>query len=130
VNFTGSDQVTIEVCDDLGECAQNVITIQVDNVSEGVKVYNAVAPNSTGDNLFMRIHNLPEGNKVSIYNRWGDKVFEVQNYDNSLPGKRFEGKNNNGNPLPSGTYFYRIEIPDGSNLNGPELITGYLALKQ
>lgn len=88
-------------------------------------VYNAVAPNSSGDNKFMRILNLPEGNKVSIFNRWGDKVFETENYDHNMPGKRFEGLNNNGNVLPTGTYFYKIEFTDGSATR-----TGYLALIQ
>ena len=130
VNFVGTDKLTIEVCDDLGVCAQNLITIQVENLSSEIEVFNAVAPNSSGDNRFMRIHNLPQGNKVSVYSRWGNKVFEVLNYDNAVPGKRFEGLNNNGKALPSGTYFYKIEIPDGSNLNGPELLTGYISLKQ
>jgi hypothetical protein len=78
----------------------------------------------------MRIFNLPEGNNVSIYSRWGDKVFEVDNYDNDVGGRRFEGSNANGKPLPSGTYFYKILIPAGSNPGGPEIITGYISLKQ
>jgi gliding motility-associated-like protein len=129
VNFTGQDQLTVEVCDDLGDCAQNLITIQVGDSGE-IEVYNAVAPNSSGKNQYMRIFNLPEGNKVSIYSRWGDKVFEVENYDNDTGGRRFEGSNDNGKPLPSGTYFYRIQIPAGSNPSGPEIITGYISLKQ
>jgi len=130
VNFVGSDNLIMEVCDDLGDCVQNLITIQVENVSGDIEVFNAIAPNSSGDNHFMRIFNLPRGNSVSIYNRWGDKVFEVEDYDNSIPGRRFEGTGNNGNALPSGTYFYKIEIPEDSNLSGPELLTGYITLKQ
>lgn len=88
-------------------------------------IYNAVAPNSTGDNKFMRLLNIPAGNKVSIFNRWGDKVFEVSEYDNNTPGRRFEGSNEDGNALPSGTYFYKIEFIDGR-----KTLTGYLSLKQ
>jgi gliding motility-associated-like protein len=124
VNFTGTDNLIMEVCDDLGDCAQNLITITVENTSGEIAIYNAVAPNSSGDNRFMRIHYLPTGNKVSVYNRWGDKVFEVEDYDSDIPGKRFDGLNESGKPLPSGTYFYTIEIPDRSK------ITGYLTLKQ
>ena len=129
VNFTGQDQLIVEVCDDLGDCAQNLITIQVGDSGE-IEVYNAVAPNSSGNNRYMRIFNLPEGNNVSIYSRWGDKVFEVDNYNNDVGGRRFEGSNDNGKPLPSGTYFYKIQIPAGSNPGGPEIITGYISLKQ
>ncbi|MDQ2656103.1 MAG: gliding motility-associated C-terminal domain-containing protein, partial [Bacteroidota bacterium] len=129
MSFTGKDQLTIEVCDDLGECAQNIITIEVQNSGE-IIVFNAVAPNSSGDNRFMRIHNLPEGNKVSVFSRWGDKVFEIENYDGRTPGRRFEGANDNGKMLPSGTYFYKIEIGNNPGYTGPRVVTGYISLKQ
>ena len=67
---------------------------------------------------------LPESNKINIYNRWGDKVFDAENYQNTPDDNAFKGFNNNGNSLPSGTYFYTIQIP------GKEMITGYLTLKQ
>lgn len=129
VSFTGADKLVIEVCDDLGECVQNLITLQVQNSGE-IEVFNAVAPNSSGDNRYMRIFNLPEGNKVSIYNRWGDKVLEIENYNDNVSGKRFEGLNDNGKALPSGIYFYKIDINKGPNVNGPTQITGYISLKQ
>jgi gliding motility-associated-like protein len=63
-------------------------------------------------------------NKVTIFNRWGDLVFTVNNYNNTT--NVFSGKNSNGNELPSGTYFYRIEYTAG---NRPSE-TGYLSLKR
>jgi gliding motility-associated-like protein len=89
----------------------------------GLTVYNAVSPNS-GDNLnsYMRIEGLPSAsNKVTIFNRWGDKVFEITQYDNVL--RRFEGKNDNNKDLPSGTYFYKVEASG-------KTYTGYLSLKR
>jgi hypothetical protein len=124
VPFAGTDQLTVQVCDDLGICTQHVVMIEVGPLSTTVEIYNAIAPNSSGDNRFMRIMNLPEGNKVSIYNRWGDRVFSVNNYNNDVPGRRFEGTSENGKALPTGVYFYRIEIP------GKPLVTGYLSLRQ
>ena len=70
--------------------------------------------------------NVPSSNKVTIFNRWGDKVFEVENYDNEVSGKRFEGINLSGNALPSGTYFYKIEFTEP----GRKMMSGYLTLKQ
>ncbi|MFZ6014329.1 MAG: gliding motility-associated C-terminal domain-containing protein, partial [Bacteroidota bacterium] len=126
VTFNGNDQVRIRACDALGACTENVITISI-NASAEVLVYNAVAPNSSGDNKYMRIMNLPQGNRVSVYNRWGDEVFSTENYydEFSGQGKRFEGFNDNGKALSSGTYFYKIEFADGS-----KTITGFLSLKQ
>jgi hypothetical protein len=88
-----------------------------------IVVFNAVAPHSSGDNQWMRIHNLPAENKVSIFNRWGDKVYEAKNYDSALPGKRFEGLTDSGKELATGTYFYKIEFSG-------KTVTGYLSLKQ
>jgi len=121
ISFRGSDRLTIKACDLLMACSENVITLNI----EDVIVHNAVAPNSSGDNRFMRIFNLPKGNRVSIFNRWGDLIFKVDEYDNEIPGKRFEGISHDGKGLPSGTYFYSIEFE-----SGVRPLTGYLSLKQ
>jgi gliding motility-associated-like protein len=128
--FQGIDSIQIRACDLMKACSENIITINVETISQskqdGIVVYNAVAPNSIGNNKFMRIEYLPQvDNRVSIFNRWGDKVFEVQNYTNELPGKRFEGLNDSGKELPTGTYFYKIEFADATNP-----VMGYLSLKQ
>ncbi|MBX2895690.1 MAG: VCBS repeat-containing protein [Cyclobacteriaceae bacterium] len=105
INFTGSEFITIGACDTNGLCAEQVFTI---TVHEGIEIYNAVSPNNDGKNDFFEVTNLsavePE-NTVTIYNRWGSKVFEVENYTEA---NAFRGINNNGNELPSGTYFYKI----------------------
>jgi gliding motility-associated-like protein len=121
--FKGIDKLTIKACDVLNACTENVINIEVID-QEGVVVYNAIAPNSTGDNKFMRIDNLPEQNRVSIFNRWGDIVFEVEQYDHQRADKRFAGFTSSGKALPTGTYLYKIEM------EGNDVVTGYLSLKQ
>ncbi|HET9052730.1 MAG TPA: FG-GAP-like repeat-containing protein, partial [Cyclobacteriaceae bacterium] len=50
------------------------------SVSEsGLTVYNAVSPNSDDDlNSYLRIEGLQNSkNKVTIFNRWGDRVFDI-----------------------------------------------------
>jgi len=120
ITFSGTDELTIRACDGAGACTETLLQVNVSVDDSGITVYNAVAPNSTGDNKFMRINGLPESHKVSVFNRWGDKVFDTEDYGTSA----FRGENNNGTALPSGTYFYTIEIP------GEKMITGYLTLKQ
>jgi hypothetical protein len=126
ITRSGTDQLTIRVCDFAGACAERVITIDVNVISE-VTVNNAVAPHGSSDaNRYLHINGLPLSNTVSIYNRWGDKVYEAYGYDNT--SVKFTGQNNNGNDLASGTYFYKIEYTIGGEPQKP--ITGYLALKQ
>jgi gliding motility-associated-like protein len=123
--FTGLDNLRIRACDLLNACSEEVFQFQVDKVNGGIIIHNAVAPNSRGDNKYMRILNLPSNNTVSVFNRWGDLVFNTRNYSDDVPGKRFEGVGADGRSLPTGTYFYKIEFEDGRSE-----MTGYLALKQ
>lgn len=132
ITFSGVDNLTIEVCDLADECTTSVISITVDSpappVTPGIVVYTGMSPNGDKFNPFFRIANIETAepqNKVSIYNRWGDKVFEVDNYDNNDPKKRFNGESDKGKALPSGVYFYKIEFASGT----PEL-EGYLTLKR
>ena len=88
-------------------------------------VYNAVS-NSTGyDNRYVRIENIemfPE-NKFSVFNRWGDKIFQVENYDNDQNVFRGRANINGDSALVSGTYFYVLDIP------GQESLRGFIAVK-
>lgn len=125
VAFTGTDVVNISVCDFLAECAEQALTVEV---SGDVLVYNAVSPNGDGTNdsfVIKYIDIIPEtqSNTVTIFNRWGDSVFEISNYNNI--DRVFIGQNNNGKDLPSGTYFYKIEFSGGR-----ESKTGFLSLKR
>ena len=83
-------------------------------------VYNAVSPNGDGLNDFLRILNIeyfPE-NKFSLFNRWGDLVFEMEGYDNAERVFRGRSSVSGEKELPTGTYFYVIETGDGQKVNG------------
>jgi gliding motility-associated-like protein len=92
-------------------------------------VYNAVSPNDDGLNDFFKIINIDlyPNNEVTIYTRWGDKVFEMQGYDNV--DKKFDGLNNVGKnySLPEGTYYYVIE--KGESDNKSDKLSGFLVLR-
>lgn len=79
-----------------------------------IVVYSAVTPNGDGINDYFRIDTPNDGCvkdlNVMVFNRWGVKVFESNNY--GPKGDVFDGFSsgrltlNHGNQLPSGTYFY------------------------
>ncbi len=125
ISFAGTDELTIEACDLAGRCAQADITIEV--VGD-ITVYNALSPNGDGKNdnfIIEYIESLPDTqkNKLTIFNRWGDVVFNVDDYDNQ--SRVFRGLNNNGSELPTGTYYYKLEFPDGGSSR-----TGFLSLRR
>lgn len=80
------------------------------NIPEGF------SPNADGINdLFVirGINRFPQ-NKIVFFNRWGDKVFDANPYKNSWDGKATKGILIGGNDLPVGTYFYILDLGDGS----------------
>ncbi|MBX2941271.1 MAG: gliding motility-associated C-terminal domain-containing protein [Cyclobacteriaceae bacterium] len=134
---SGVDVIGYEICNQCGLCDQAIINITIPYVppviippsgTTSIIVYTGMSPNGDQFNPYFRIENIeivePQ-NKVSIFNRWGDKVFEIENYNNSDPAKRFNGESDKGKDLPTGIYFYKIEFGSGS----PEL-TGYLTIKR
>jgi gliding motility-associated-like protein len=97
------------------------------NVVGDLVIYTGISPNGDLFNekwIIQNIDLLPDTrkNKVSIYNRWGDLIFEVDNYDNDT--SVFNGVNKNGNEVSSGVYFYKIEFTSGKGQ-----LTGYLTVK-
>lgn len=106
--------------------ASKFYTVAAINGESSIEIFNAVSAGGDGKNDFFRIENIElyANNKVTIFNRWGDRVFEMNGYDNAQ--KSFNGTSNlNGNnKLSPGTFFYSIELGDGSKKK-----TGYLVLK-
>lgn len=107
--FKGMDDVSVSVCDTGGRCTTEALAVEV---GAEPLIYTGLSPNGDGINDWFHIEFLAPGTKVSIYNRWGDAVFESDDYDTTNPAKRFEGKNKNGTELIAGAYFYKITYPD------------------
>ncbi|MEY8848926.1 gliding motility-associated C-terminal domain-containing protein, partial [Psychroserpens sp. XS_ASV72] len=80
-------------------------------------IYNEFSPNGDGVNETFVIDCIETfaNNKVEIYNRWGNIVYEKQGYRNDWDGTS-NGRVvvNESNELPEGTYYYVIDLGDGS----------------
>jgi gliding motility-associated-like protein len=125
IQFIGNETVTIEVCDTNIICATQDLTIEVEG---DIVVYNALSPNGDGKNEEFILENIEvipktQSNKVLIYNRWGDLVWEAENYDNIK--QVFTGLTNNGKELPTGTYYYKIEFASDQ-----KSLSGFISLKR
>jgi gliding motility-associated-like protein len=83
------------------------------------KIPNTFTPNNDGINDTWRIDylNTYPNNRVQIFTRTGQKVFESRGYTKPWDGTL------NGKPLPIDTYYYIIE-PN----NGRDPITGYVTI--
>lgn len=85
-------------------------------------VFNAISPNNDNVNdLFWiaKIQEFPD-NRLTVYNRWGNLVYESESYQNDWPGTWSDDKE-----LPDGTYFYILEWRDQGRTN---IQRGYIEL--
>lgn len=91
-------------------------------------VNNFVTPDNDGYNDTFHIEGLKDiflNHKISIYNRWGKLVWTGNNNSNEWDGIANNGLLLDDNQIPSGTYYYVIELND---IDYPERLTGYLYL--
>lgn len=122
IAFSGRESITIRACDTDGNCTTQPFEIEI---AGDVIVYNALSPD--GKNPVFRLAYIDlftdtQKNTVYIYNRWGDEVFVIKDYDNVI--RVFSGLSSSGEKLPSGTYFYKVLF-----VSERKTMTGYLELR-
>ena len=81
-----------------------IITINDINGPCKVNIFNALTPNNDNINDIFTIENISEfpKNNVSIYNRWGQKIADINNYDNLT---KYWPLREDASKLVSTTYF-------------------------
>jgi len=121
----GEYRGTVTVMTNLNDFSFQVMGEVLPEASTEIKVFNVVTPNGDGRHDFLQIENITEypNNMVFIFNRWGDKVFEINNYDNST--HIFEGVSDKGEELLTGNYYYVIDKG-----NGDKRVSGFLIIKR
>ncbi len=82
-------------------------------------IQKGISPNDDTLNDFFNLE-LLDVKKLSIFNRYGMKVYSKLNYTN-----QWTGKSDSGKELPDGTYYYVIEF----NLDKPT-VTGWIYLNR
>ncbi|WP_421946760.1 gliding motility-associated C-terminal domain-containing protein [Phaeodactylibacter xiamenensis] len=123
-DFAGTDELVYQVCREGCACADAVLRL---TVGEGVDCEppNIFTPNGDGVNEAFIIPCLLDtgaypNSQLSVFNRWGDEVYNSPRpYPNNWRGTF------NGEDLPVDTYFYILDLGDGSRP-----ITGYLLLQK
>ena len=104
-----SGEFTVSVFDDITSCWSST-TIQVDLYQNSycVDQPQGLSPNGDGINDCLILDHLEDREdiqKAEIFNRYGTKVFELNDYVD-----QWCGTNQDGDILPVGTYFYIIRF--------------------
>ena len=103
------------------------LEIVLEEVTDPVIVYQVVTPDGDAMNDTWVIDGIEQypSNTVSVFNRYNSMVYTKNGYENSV--NPWSGTANSGlgnGPLPDGTYFYTVDLGDGS-----KLLEGFLVLK-
>ena len=106
----------VEIIDDMGCVVKDSIEVK-SNPEICLMVYKAFSPNDDDIHEFWEIENIHLYTEaiVSVYDRNGTQVFRRRNYINS-EDDAFGGKDVNNQPLPSGTYYYVIDLENGDDV--------------
>lgn len=113
INYLGSDLFRYEVCSDGCSCSITTVNLKV-GAEAACVVPSIITPNNDGINdVFIVPCLLDESaypdNQVLILNRSGNEVYRSRRpYQNNWQGTF------NGEDLPVGTYFYIVDLGDGS----------------
>ena len=124
--FPAQEDLECIICDNgipMG-CDTAIVTI-IYRINDLFLITEGISPNGDGmnDTWFIRgIEHYPDNN-VKIYNRWGNLIFETDQYNNTT--NAWDGTLNRGMNLGKkatpGTYFYILEL---NSIN--QVKTGYI----
>lgn len=115
-----TETTTYTVTTQLNGCTYtDQLLVEVDRLIEPV---NTITPNGDGKNDTWVIEGIDEyaSCQVQIFDRWGQKVYTSTGYREPFDGTR------NGAALPTGTYYWHIELNQLEGRSAP--YTGYLAI--
>lgn len=113
-NPTIPDSYTYVLCNTAG-CDSTAVTILVLCDSSGeLSFYSGFSPNGDGINdvfYIQGLENFPD-NVLCVFNRWGNRVYYREGYDNTFDGTWENIR------LTDGTYFYVFDDGNGNRYSG------------
>ncbi|ALM47705.1 hypothetical protein AMR72_01590 [Flavobacterium psychrophilum] len=78
-----------------------------------IVIPRGISPNNDTKNDVFDLSAQPQIEKLEVYNRYGQKVYSLTNYTN-----QWNGNNDSGKELPTGTYYYVIYYLENGTKTG------------
>jgi gliding motility-associated-like protein len=100
---------TATATNQFGCAASDDVLIKLVCDESKVRIPNGFTPNGDGNNDLFMIKGISFVKHLTIYNRWGNKVFERHHFVAADAGASWDGKLQ-GIPQPTGTYVYFVEM--------------------
>lgn len=109
----GENKIIYTVTHTLCPKESDTIRIQITPCENFEPVFpTVITPNGDGKNDLFVVYNLEKiypKCQMTIFNRWGNVVFESTGYENPWDGTY------KGEKLPMGTYYFKLELNDSEN---------------
>ena len=125
----GPLNISLTVTDEAGNVSDPVNSTIIKNTKE--QIPQGFSPNGDGTGDMWVIPGVEDNpnNIVTIFNRYGTKVWEIEGYDNQ--NRAWDSQSNvdgifGSSALPDGTYFYVITFPGSTD----PTISGFVILKR
>lgn len=102
----------LTITDSLGCTATDNIRVFIDRTRH-VYIPNIFSPNNDGSNDILFVSggaDIESIRSFSIFNRWGELVFEENDFPPNTPSSGWDGKTRNGQLLNPAVFVYMIEI--------------------
>ena len=123
----GTQEFTVVITTSIGCTSSDTVDVSLFDVGNCV-ITEGLSPDGTpgfNDTLDLEFLAARTGiDLVQIYNRLGTLVFEQQDYVN-----QWRGQADNGNELPTGTYFYVINLEGEDPVYGRQ-VTGWIYINR
>lgn len=122
INDLFPGEYTVKIEDAQGCIVKDTVVVET-NPAVCLKIQKVFSPNEDGINDYWEIENihLYENALVEVYSKSGRRIFRRRNYKNALKNSSeqiiaFGGQDNEGNRLPSATYYYIINLENGDKV--------------
>jgi large repetitive protein len=125
--YMGPDSIRYRMRDSSKPVYFDTAVVFIEVAPAPFKIYETLSPNNDGFNDYWRIDGIEKypNNRIRIFDRYGNMVFQTSGYaneENSWKGQANHGLI--GGNLPEGTYYYAVELGDGS-----AVLSGYVVIK-
>jgi large repetitive protein len=106
----GTTKVSYTIANDASNVVRCSFNITVNYEELVIEVVNVITPNGDNVNDVLIIPNIEKfkDNRVTIVDRWGSVLYQATGYNNGSVS--WKGTNASGTNVPTGTYFYIIEV--------------------
>ncbi|MDF2457262.1 MAG: gliding motility-associated C-terminal protein, partial [Cytophagaceae bacterium] len=92
----------------IASCERTPVTAIVFVPTAALFIPNLMTPNNDGKNDRFEILGLPDGSKLGVYNRWGNAVYQSDNYNNQWAAEN----------ISAGVYYYDLKLKNGESYKG------------